>query len=192
MNNGDRLFGPNGASGTVTGTAAALVVTLDFSPQWVEVMNTTNGNVIKWYKNMPADSGVVFTGGSGSTLTYVNGESPTVVGSTSAGLAHAPAFINAVNATAGGVTGPLGQVPNTLSPTTGTYSVNYTIGLISLLPADTITALSVSYAYTSGGGSGGGTYVSSGGITSGSNGFTIGTNININILDNNLVWNAGR
>lgn len=76
MANGDRLFGPVGASGSVTGTGADITVTLDFFPQWVELVNSVTGASMYWTKAMPAASGMVNIASGGGFTGNASGGTP--------------------------------------------------------------------------------------------------------------------
>lgn len=84
---GDRLFGINGACGTIQGTGTDIFIPLDCFPQWVEVFNTTSGAALFWNKDMPQDSGYLFAGGGGG-----GGVTGATSGGTPAGTVTAPVF----------------------------------------------------------------------------------------------------
>lgn len=245
MANGDRLFGPNGASGAVTGTGASISVSLDFAPQWVELVNSVGNAILFWYKDMPANSGYVLAGGgggggttgatSGGTPAGTNGSSPVTgngnaagqsltselsgTGTTAAGQVITTTdsqtctlnqfrgkwLIQATGATppnlilsnAAATSAPIAfTVQGVANTDAGSYNVlgNGMSGVTLMASADPqifIGTPLATHTHTYAGG-GGGSFVSSGGVSSGNNGFYIGTDTNINVAGQNIFWNAGR
>lgn len=265
MANGDRFFGPNGASGAVTGTGAAITIPLDFAPQWVEVLNSVTGASIFWTKGMPDASGLIggLAGGggntgatSGGTPAGTNGTSSvsaqTFTGDALAAHGHfigpnAPETIAVTPGTgisdplvgvpvgsvdcvliaaSGGAVRPAIMVPPGSVANTSEVSIDYATGILQFLVADAVTSATVVYlpsatTTTSAGtptgtnststaaaqvftgaalgthihtapAGGGGSFVTVNGITPGNNGFIIGADASINILGDNMYWNAGR
>lgn len=239
MANGDRLFGPVGASGSVTGTGANITVTLDFYPQWVELVNSVTGASMYWTKAMPAASGMVNIASGGGVTGNTSGGTPSATfdllathshdtvqsagevlavnpatGVSAAAVAIPIANVESVYVTAGGVTGPFTLVPGGVVPATGEVGYNPTTGVFQFLIADAVVSATVQYisrALTSVSGGtpsatfdplavhnhtvaagGGGSFIAVGGITAGNSGFIIGNDASVNILGDNINWNAGR
>ena len=74
---------PTTRFGTVTGTGAAINVSLGFVPDYVEVVNVTDGDTIdKWYKGMAAGTSITIaaaaaTRGSNGISEYAGTEGGT-------------------------------------------------------------------------------------------------------------------
>jgi len=190
MANGDRFFGPYGCSGANTGTGSAIFVQLDFAPQWVELFNTTAGGSLFWNKEMASDTGYL-NSSSSVTLTPVVNENVTVMANFGT-LANIPLIVQNVYNLVGPAAGPMLIIPDGSTPSPGQVAINLANGVMTFNGVDTVSSVRVSYATRSATGGGGGAFINTGGVTPGSNGFTIGTNATINTLGQNIVWNAGR
>lgn len=60
-------------TGTVTGTGAALNISLGFSPDAVVIINDTTFDRLEWFSNMPAASGFKRVAAGTGTKITVNG-----------------------------------------------------------------------------------------------------------------------
>lgn len=83
LTTGTKSYGPNGATGAVTGTGAAITIALDFKPLYVKCINIDDAGgqtQVEWTAAMPAASGVkTIDSGAGTTnLSYISSDGITV------------------------------------------------------------------------------------------------------------------
>lgn len=189
MANGDRFFGPQGASGQALGGAATPVyIPLDFAPQAIKVYNVTQGAMVCWVKGMAQDtafgmSGGGGGGGGGNAITIPAEQ--TLVVNPATGVSAAAVGIPLAYAMGAYQTGAVSS-PSTLIPTSATlasgqYKANLSTGVLTFLIADAVTSVTLFTAPNAaavsggGGGGGGGGLEASNAIIAGNNGFSIGT-----------------
>jgi hypothetical protein len=186
---GDRNFGPNGCSGSITGAAAAVPIQLDFAPQTIKVYNITQGGLAIWVKGMANDSAFSPGGGDDGGISRITETGLTVTGDTTT-LQHKPFIVSSIYGTAGTSPGVKKLTPDGRAPSpTGEAGISGTT--LTFATIDGITAAQITYIYEGGGGGGGGgSLTTPNAINVGNGGFSIGTALMA--VDDVIYWEASR
>lgn len=216
MASGDYTHGQFSSSGTITGTGAAISVVCGFKPKAVWLYNVTGEAVLHWNNFMADDKGY-----KGNGLATGSVAAPVFTG-TSAGSLNlaAPAFSGTGLTAAGQVitttdnqTMTLNQcagmwllsatattVPNLILSNTAVTgapavltvqgSANTDAGAYKILKNIVPVGTNTAPAFT--GGASDAAFIASGGITPSFNGFSIGTDTDVNVIAEVIHWVAVR
>jgi hypothetical protein len=168
-------FGPNGASGSVPGSASAVYVKLDFEPQLIQIYNLTSGPFAFWVKGMAQDSafGLADGGGGGSSRQT---DTATVTANVMTLTQSINFPISQAYAVTAGATGAKVIIPDGRTPAAGQVVIVDDTH-IQFAAADAVTEGSITYITEGGGGGGGPGEITPNAIISGNSGFSIGTGL---------------